>query len=58
MREDKSHFSLFEEKNQIKSTLDQLRLKGNITINSVGFGRDHDSQLMTKICDLRDEKFS
>jgi hypothetical protein len=41
----------------VKSYLESFKLEDNFTINSFGFGEDHDPRLMTGISNLKDGNF-
>jgi len=42
---------------KVKSSLAQTNISEDVTINTFGFGSDHDPQLMSDIADLRDGNF-
>jgi len=42
---------------KVKSSLERYSISEDITINTFGFGNDHDPQLMSDIADLRDGNF-
>jgi len=42
---------------KVRASLAQYNLSADITINTFGFGNDHDPQLMNDIADLRDGNF-
>ena len=42
---------------RVKASLSQFKVEENVTINTFGFGSDHDPQLMTDIASLRDGSF-
>jgi len=43
--------------NRVKSTLSRYNIPDDVTINTFGFGNDHDPQMMNDIADLRDGNF-
>ena len=42
---------------RVKSSLNEFGIQDDITLNTFGFGKDHDPQLMNDLADLRDGNF-